>query len=768
MTIKCNTGPYFYGDLVQNEDLEKIAGQRKKKYEEIAISRSELESYLSENWEFKRQLTNKIILKKEIEPDEFFENEVWLLFKNMGFKEMNKDRNFKIQAGSISKQIDVFAKDDDNIFIIECKTGSSSLRKDIHEILNLRRGIIESIKKHYKKSFRFSFLLVTKNISWNKKDEELASTSENLGFFFWKEQDLEAYNNLVEQLGENAKFQMFSILFFGKKTFSLQDIEVPAIYGGKGNKKYYVFIIQPGKLAQIAYVHRREKSNPEEISGTYQRMVKGNRLKKIHEFIENKGGFFPNNIIINFTKKPTFDRKSEVGDIVYGILKFPPYYGSAWVIDGQHRLYGYSKSEKKWTDKIPVVAFESLKVKDQANIFVEINKEQQSVSSNLLWDLYPDIYEGSEDEGQQILRTISLIAKRLNSDQESSLHNHIAIPSLPKGDIKVSNLTLANICDGIEENGLINKDEALLFENNYENTIKFASERIKAYFNFLAESFPEDWEKGEHGLLRTNVGIRIFIIILRQFIKYLKYKGLEEVYFKKDLCEFKSKTKEILDPILTELKEMSESKRSDIRRATGKGPIVESAQKLVWNLKEKFNFGIELWNKGGWTPSIPDEDSDERIKELVEDTEKKVRSFIIDELQKIHKESWYKIGVPKGVKDYIDGIIGKDISRAPYKKEKLLALPAEEKIICCSPSHLKEIIINNANWDQFKNTFANDKECVSVQFKFFESLRNKVKAHPERDKEIFLDEIEKKLGYWGMRWIRRCIGLDIEEIVELE
>jgi len=344
---------YFYGELVVGEELGRIAKERQNKDQEVTTLKSDKDPYLSKGWKVKRELKRSVKLFKEKQIDELTEDEVWVLFRNMGFTEMNKDRNFKIQAGPIEKQIDVFAKDGNNVFVVECKAqsekGPRSLRKDIHEILDLRVDITKSIRNYYReRKIKVSFLLVTQNILWSPKDEELARQK---GLFFWKESNLQGYANLTKQQGEEARFQMYSILFSGRKIKQLEDIEVPAMKGGMGRKKYYVFVIQPEKLLNgVAYVHRREETNPEEVSKAYQRMLKKSRLERIREYIDDEGGFFPNNIILNFTQKPTFESfgpKAEFGDIAYGMLKFPPYYGSAWIIDGQHRLHGYSKSRKK-------------------------------------------------------------------------------------------------------------------------------------------------------------------------------------------------------------------------------------------------------------------------------------------------------------------------------------------------------------------------------------------------------------------------------------
>ena len=52
---------------------------------------------------------------------------------------------------------------------------------------------------------------------------------------------------------------------------------------------------------------------------------------------------------------------------------------AAYVIDGQHRLYGYSSSTRAATDLIPVVAFVSLSRSAQMRMFMDVNENQQAV-----------------------------------------------------------------------------------------------------------------------------------------------------------------------------------------------------------------------------------------------------------------------------------------------------------------------------------------------------------------------------------------------------
>jgi DGQHR domain-containing protein len=80
---------------------------------------------------------------------------------------------------------------------------------------------------------------------------------------------------------------------------------------------------------------------------TYQRMVKPTRLAAIGRYID-EGGTFPTNIVINFKRENLrFDPREKFGDTATGILSLPGQYGSAWVVDGQHRLYGYAYATRE-------------------------------------------------------------------------------------------------------------------------------------------------------------------------------------------------------------------------------------------------------------------------------------------------------------------------------------------------------------------------------------------------------------------------------------
>lgn len=203
---------------------------------------------------------------------------------------------------------------------------------------------------------------------------------------------------------------------------------------------------------------------------------------------------------------------------------------------------------------------------------------------------------------------------------------------------------------------------------------------------------------------------------------------------------------------------MSESERDRIRKVSSKGMVSQNAQMLIWDLKEELHFGLELWHKGrGWAPEVPKEETDGNIRALLEDTEKSLRDFIIKELKTAYGNKWWRQGIPKGVRDRAEEKVDAQIQREKWKTTELQAISSERKFkgFIDTPD-LRETIKFTINWnDLFENKFIKDREYTMAQFKSFEFIRNKYQHFAEHE----CDEISKNLGYWGMQWIRRCIGL---------
>ena len=242
MTQINNNGPNFFGELVDEEDLNIIEEEKQREFTEINILNKDIDNY--KNWEVWKSGKDKSVLRKPKSDDELFEDKTWILFKRMGFQQLNRDRNFKIAVNGNPKQIDVFAKDEDNVFIIECKSSieisNRSIDHDIDDILLAITDYKKAIRNEYGKNFRISFLVAIKNIKLSKQERDYISSLKQKGLFILTIEDIDAYLELANQLGTITKFQFFPLIFGHKRSSELTNITVPAMHIGKGNNKYYV------------------------------------------------------------------------------------------------------------------------------------------------------------------------------------------------------------------------------------------------------------------------------------------------------------------------------------------------------------------------------------------------------------------------------------------------------------------------------------------------------------------------------------------------
>lgn len=513
------------GQLIDSSELR--AHFRLRNREEIQKSINIIDG-VPDGWDIKKEYKTKKHIFRNKTIGELLEDKVWTLFYNIGCESISSTQFSLVLrlADGIkkTKQIDIAAIDNDIVFVVECKSkeslGKKSLKKEIAEFENNKYNIRNAFKKLLdKRQLQFVFIIATENIIVDDNDK---IDADERGTLIWDEYDLLALKELANIAGEGAKYQIYNRVFYNKKIKG-KSVTIPAIESKMGGHKYYSFIISPEELLKIAYVHHRTgKSSFLDLSNSYQRMINKNRVLKIEQYIKN-GGFFPGGIIINlkrnFQKIESLCDKKHLERIAKNAkpvaITLPPYYGCAWVVDGQHRLYGYADLIVKNTETIPVIAFVEEKSSFETKMFVDINKNQKSIEANLLWDLYEDLYCNSIDEDEKYLCTISLIAKQLNSMSNSPFKNRIAIPK----EQNDGNITLTTVCTSIKQNKIVSQDENLLFNDNYEDTIKFGAERIAVFFDIFKTELKDEWDSGDNHYLSTNAGFVVLLGIFRDLIE---------------------------------------------------------------------------------------------------------------------------------------------------------------------------------------------------------------------------------------------------------
>jgi DNA sulfur modification protein DndB len=188
---------------------------------------------------------------------------------------------------------------------------------------------------------------------------------------------------------------------------------------------------------------------------TYQRMLNKGRLNKIRAYITDDG-IFPTNIVINIDKnRLQFEKIHQQGDPedsgIAGWLSIRPTYKSAWIIDGQHRLFAYSGHERAAKSRLSVLAFEGLAPSEQAQLFIDINAKQKSVKQSLLQELYAELHWDAEDDAIRVRAIISKAIQDMDRDPESPLYQRVQTADAGKDDIRCISLT--SVYGAIEKAG---------------------------------------------------------------------------------------------------------------------------------------------------------------------------------------------------------------------------------------------------------------------------------------------------------------------------
>ena len=422
--------------IVTGKELAAAKTLRNKQYIEKKERRIALPELIEEGWEEYKQYKNPkfvgVRMKKPFY--DFFEDSVWLLFAKMGFKYMNSDRDFVMsydfQNPDHTQQIDVFAADEESVIIVECKSAETRREGNFKKEIEALHSQMDSLRKEARKQFpgrNVKFVWATQNYILSRADKKRL---DDWGIVHFGDATVAYYQGLVKHLGTSARYQLLGNLFANTEIKNMED-RIPAIQGKMGGFTYYSFSIEPERLLKIGYVLHRSEAN-KNMMPTYQRLIKKTRLNAVQRFVE-AGGYFPNSLIISIDtdgRGLRFDKSATQLDGAIpklGILHLPKKYRSAYIIDGQHRLYGYSDSDYATSNSIPVVAFVDLDRAEQIKLFMDINENQKSVDKNLRVILNADLLWDSKNFNEQRQALRSKIAQMLGEEETSPLRGRVIV-----------------------------------------------------------------------------------------------------------------------------------------------------------------------------------------------------------------------------------------------------------------------------------------------------------------------------------------------------
>jgi len=540
--------PEYLTTLVSDKsELQKIYRQRSKPYVEKSIKgktlelageKAEIEK--KEGWTPLAKRYKRVVKMRKAKPvDIVLEDEVWSILFKMGFNDYSKDRHFKIfiDDATPARQIDVFVKDDETALLVECTSSDERKEKNLNDLLekiiSISKQVFNSINKHYRPEakLKIRWIIATRNIEWRKADLTKAEAN---NIIVLKDEELDYYNKITKHIKAAAKYQLLAHVFSQEKIHAL-DLQVPATRGKMGGLTFYNFLIKPLDLLKISFISHKQSRNVEDFE-TYQRMLEPKRLEKIARYVDASGQF-PTNIVINIKadRKLRFDKIQEIGDSAYGTLYLPNHYASAWVIDGQHRLYGYvysKRSEKGKDDKttFPVLAYENLPQTDEAKLFVDINCEQVRVKRSLLNEIYAGLKWDSTEFSEKLDALCSRAVMKLNTTTKSPFYERIIVSNTQKTYYRC--LTLTSFVDGLKENNFFGEQKNVFkpgvlyasYGEDLSETLDKATAILIHYFNLLKNSLNEHWMLGDQpgGFLSTNNGVRCLLRVLKEVLLHIQ------------------------------------------------------------------------------------------------------------------------------------------------------------------------------------------------------------------------------------------------------
>lgn len=715
-----------WGQIVFDKQLAAAKSNHKKIFVSEKIPVSELPEYIDAGWEKSKDYKSPkfVGVSKEKPICEQFEDRVWLLFASMGFDGLNEENGIQISYDfnndDLKERIGVVAVDEETVLIVLCYASETMVERSFVAEINDFSSKIGGIRKEILKQYpgkKTKFIWASHNYIMNRRDLTLLDKK---GIAYFSDTTIEYYFELAKHLGSCSRYQLLGSLFANQEIKNMDD-RVPAIQGKMGGYTYYSFSIEPEKLLKIGYVLHRSEAN-KNMMPTYQRLIKKKRLQEVRSFI-NDGGYFPNSIIISIDtngKGLSFDQSSSKVDSTIskiGILHIPKRYRSAYIIDGQHRLYGYSDSLYAATNTIPVVAFVDLDRTEQIKLFMDINENQKAVPKSLRVTLNADMLWESPDLSEQRQALRSKIAQMLGEEATSPLNSRIVIgenESTPTRCITVEALQAAfkkcRFFDSYGKKNALQKEGTFDCKDNQETCDLFYP-FIEKCLLYIREACLEEWDKGDsdNGMLTMNRGIQAVVRVIDDVVNMLVEKGMINPKTQA-LDDMFGLIQYYLKPLTDYINNLNAEQRKDLRGYFGGGADTRfwrAYQKAIADMRPDFTpEGLEeFWQN---ETKMYNEETVSMIQEIVT----KVKLLISIRLNDYFGESWLIKGLPKNIYTRAKGEADEAIYIHITNTGEEIDIPIWDYVTL---PECKQIVLNGKNWSLFfEDTFVRPEEANLV------------------------------------------------------
>lgn len=703
--------------LISGEELQRLYASRSKPYDEKTVAGNTPESLelkvqgeTADGWRVIKKNLRSTRLAKDKPADRLLEDNVWSLLYRMGFKELSANRQFLVQTGDTApaRQLDVFARDDETVLIVECTHSRERSAKPvlalIDKITGFREEVIAAVKRHYGRAskLKVKFAIATHNIEWRTADLQRAKDAR---VAIIDENDLTYFSKLTDLLKHAARYQFLGRYFRGEKVEGLKN-KVFATRGRMGGTVFYNFLISPHDLLKISYISHRSKTSNDDLE-TYQRMVKASRLKAIGAYIDDRGKF-PTNIVINLKVDGhmNFEIKETFDDTATGILSLPATYGSAWIIDGQHRLYGYAYATRAAeTDRsvITVLAYENLPLREEIDLFVEINTQQVKVSRNLVQEIISSLDVEDEDPRKRLEALLARTALRLGAADRSPIKGRVLTVSDEKSSFKC--LTLTSLADGIGENaflGTVHRATSSISPGKLSDqsgdprlSMDKAVEALSEYLRLFSVPLDAHWQLGDAkgGYLCTNLGIRALLQLLRRLMSFIEHKDSMkfENMAPEDIAE---KVAPYISPIAAYF---GSADLNTIAAFRNRGSSLASVDQNCLQLMSIIHEAVPAFSPPEVTAYINSRDIEgtKEAKGMIDEINKIIFDDVTSRLKAHYGETkniWWVKGIPKTILNECDRLYNEN--QGERERWQYLFF-----------SNYSEIVVYGENWELFKDYY---------------------------------------------------------------
>lgn len=641
----------------------------------------------SQGWrQAKRKRGGMYSLRKRKPEWQVFEERVRTLFQHgLEFEDV-PGREMKF--GGL--RVDVAGGKDRTFVCVLCRTtqgGAAAITRLVRDIAAERPSIEREIRGRFGRKYtEFRYIVA---IAGPERSETILTRAREQAVSVWTESYIEAVETLFRQVGPRARLYVFRELGCAAKRIRSSNPSRTGRYFAiaHGEKpRTYTFVMPARELLDLSYVYRIQSGNV----GAYQRMLIPRKLKQIAEYLSVRRSF-KNNIIVNLDRPAKFRpmRMDEVDSGTrVGYLEIPRYYCSVWVIDGQHRLYGYARlDDASATEPVIVTAIQSLDPSDQAQLFVDINENQKPVDPNIVWTLYTTIQTDRKNF------TIAQAVKSLATF--GPLKGKIYIPDISSRTRSHYRIFIANLCSSIASSSLLTEIRPpIRFEEGDGDRL---ASLLRKYLTDLEGAIPASWRRD---FFWTNNGMSVLLILLGAVLKNLggNYDS--------------SQVRRLVGNALKEFCASEDvwGTRTTSLGGAGRMNTAVKVEKLIVKLDRNQKYKTKLRRS-----RVVNEEED---YEVLRNLEIRLRACVMKVLQAILPEKWWPDLIPEKVIDRGEKNKASIESTFPWNSD-----PELHPIYYVDFAHYAWII--EKNWSAFERVFR-DKDIIKGKLRELEPIRNKI------------------------------------------